>query len=257
MPSFEDHLFTPLLSISLPVFEGPLDLLLFLVRKNEVDIYDIPIETITTQYLDTLKEMEKLNLEVAGEFLVMAATLMYIKSRMLLPKPEALYDEDADEPEVDPRWELVQQLLEYKRFKEAGSTLESLIENAQDILPREGRGAEPAEQRPLKPCDRLTFWNTFNRVLQRLTERITPSELEAEKVTIADQMTFVLNTLKQQSSFRFSSLFPERVDSLQHIIATFLALLELARLKTVVLEQSEDFSDILCCRQKVTLETVT
>ena len=103
-------------SIRLNIFEGPLDLLLFLIRKNEIDIYNIPIEKVTSQYLDVIYNMDKLDLEVAGDFFVMAATLMHIKSRMLLPKKER-FSETEDENEIDPRWELVQQLIEYKKFK--------------------------------------------------------------------------------------------------------------------------------------------
>jgi segregation and condensation protein A len=107
--------------IKLQVFEGPLDLLLFLIRKNELDIYDIPIESVTRQYIDALKGMQQLDLDVAGEFFVMAATLMEIKSRLLLPKGQHAIDPNLVEDEMDPRWELVHQLLQYKKFKEAAA----------------------------------------------------------------------------------------------------------------------------------------
>src|SRR3954469_12912325 len=109
--------------IKLQVFEGPLDLLLFLIRKNELDIYDIPIESVTRQYVEALRAMQQLDLDLAGEFFVMAATLMEIKSRMLLPKGQHAIDPNAEEDEMDPRWELVHQLLQYKKFKEAAATL--------------------------------------------------------------------------------------------------------------------------------------
>ncbi|MEO6569439.1 MAG: segregation/condensation protein A, partial [Opitutaceae bacterium] len=112
--------------IKLQVFEGPLDLLLFLIRKNELDIYDIPIESVTRQYVDALRAMQQLDLDLAGEFFVMAATLMEIKSRMLLPKGQHAIDPHAEEDEMDPRWELVHQLLQYKKFKEAAATLGEL-----------------------------------------------------------------------------------------------------------------------------------
>ena len=108
-------------AIRLPAFEGPLDLLLYLIRRNEVDIYDIPIEHVTSQYIEILDSIENLELEVAGEFFVMAATLMYIKSRMLLPQQDQGTNQDVEDDDIDPRWELVQQLLEYKKFKEASS----------------------------------------------------------------------------------------------------------------------------------------
>src|SRR5471032_249130 len=113
--------------IKLQVFEGPLELLLFLIRKNELDIYDIPIESVTRQYLEALRAMQQLDLELAGEFFVMAATLMEIKSRMLLPKGLAAVDPNAEDEEMDPRWELVHQLLQYKKFKEASASLRELI----------------------------------------------------------------------------------------------------------------------------------
>ena len=127
----QDHL------ITLNSFEGPLDLLLYLIKKDEIDIYNIPIVSVTNQYIDSLRKMETLNLEVAGEFFVMASTLMYIKSRYLLPKKdrdsnEIIYDDDRD-----PRWELVEKLLEYKKFKNIAQELEILIAKANDYLPKE------------------------------------------------------------------------------------------------------------------------
>ena len=115
--------------IKLSVFEGPLDLLLFLIRKHEIDIYDIPIGLVFDQYLDALSEMQEVNLEIAGDFFVMAATLMEIKSRLLLPKQQRTLSEDEDDEDLDPRWELVHQLLEYKKFKEAAESLDTLSDH--------------------------------------------------------------------------------------------------------------------------------
>ncbi|MBT4757945.1 MAG: segregation/condensation protein A, partial [Opitutae bacterium] len=125
-------------AIRLPAFEGPLDLLLYLIRRNEVDIYDIPIEHVTAQYIGILDSMENLDLEIAGEFFVMAATLMYIKSRMLLPQKDQGSNQDVEDDDIDPRWELVQQLLEYKKFKEASAEIEELILNSNDLIARIG-----------------------------------------------------------------------------------------------------------------------
>jgi Uncharacterized conserved protein len=137
-------------AIRLSAFEGPLDLLLYLIRRNEVDIYDIPIEQVTTQYIEILGSMENLDLEVAGEFFVMASTLMYIKSRMLLPKKDQGANKDVEDDEVDPRWELVQQLLEYRKFKEAAEDIQKLILNTNDLIARIGpRDAIEAVERPL------------------------------------------------------------------------------------------------------------
>ncbi|MGB0263382.1 MAG: segregation and condensation protein A [Opitutales bacterium] len=233
-------------AIRLPAFEGPLDLLLYLIRRSEVDIYDIPIETVTQQYIDILGSMEKLDLEVAGEFFVMAATLMYIKSRMLLPKKDQGRNDDSEDDDFDPRWELVQQLLEYKKFKEASAEIEQLIRNSNDLIARIGpKEALEAVERPLKPVDRLDLWNTFNQVLRRLAERITEGEIHAEQVTVADRMEYVLLHLRERRSFLFSELF-ESTTTLTTIVASFLAVLELTRLGKIKIEQDQAFADIRC-----------
>lgn len=237
--------------IRLPIFEGPLDLLLFLIRKNEVDIYDIPVEKVLKQYLEVLRGMEKLQLEVAGEFFVMAATLMYIKSRMLLPKEQQTTEEESPEEEVDPRWELVQQLLEYRKFKDAATDLEILIETAQNALPREYYAApEEVPQRPLKPSDRIELWNTFNQVLRRLADKIVIGQIQDEVVTVAERMELILRRLRTSSTFLFSELFEDGAPrSLPHLISTFLAILELTRLKQITLEQETNFADIRCIKR--------
>ena len=191
-------------AVRVQAFEGPLDLLLYLIRRNEVDIYDIPIETVTQQYVEILGSMEELDLEIAGEFFVMAATLMYIKSRLLLPKKDQGKNEDVEDESIDPRWELVQQLLEYKKFKEAAAEIESLILNSSEKIPRLGpREALEAIERPLQPVDRIELWNTFNLVLRRLAERITEGEIHAEQVTVADRMEFLLLRLREKKIFYF------------------------------------------------------
>lgn len=223
-----------------------MDLLLYLIRRNEVDIYDIPIESVTKQYIDVLSSMEKLDLEVAGEFFVMAATLMYIKSRMLLPKKDQGANEDVEDDDIDPRWELVQQLLEYKKFKEASADIEKLIRSSNDLIPRIGpKESVDAVERPLKPVDRIDLWNTFNQVLRRLAERITKGEIHAEQVTVADRMEFVLVRLKDKPSFLFSELF-ESTTTLTTIVASFLAVLELTRLGKITIQQDQAFADIRC-----------
>jgi len=233
-------------AIRLPAFEGPLDLLLYLIRRNEVDIYDIPIERVTRQYIDILGSMEKLDLEVAGEFFVMAATLMYIKSRMLLPKKDQGVNEDVEEDDIDPRWELVQQLLEYRKFKEAAADIERLILNTHDLIARIGpKDAVEAVERPLKPVDRVDLWNTFNQVLRRLAERIQEGEINAEQVTVADRMEYVLLRARSERRFLFSDLF-ESSTTLTTIVATFLAVLELTRLGEIRIEQDHAFADIRC-----------
>jgi segregation and condensation protein A len=234
-------------AVSLPVFEGPLDLLLFLIRKNEIDIYDIPIERITHQYLDILRTMEHQRLEVAGDFFVMAATLMQVKSRMLLPKDEQVTGIDDDEgDDIDPRWELVQQLIEYKKFKEASGKLGELMDEAQNTLYRDYLvKAEDKVERPLKPSDAVSLWNVFNLVLRRLSEKIIIGQIHDETVTVAERMEDILKEIAARPQFRFSELITGPV-SIPYVISTFLALLELTRLRKLVLTQDEAFEDILC-----------
>ena len=235
--------------IKLEAFEGPLDLLLFLIRRNEIDIYDIPIESITRQYLDILYAMETMSLDIAGDFFVMAATLMYIKSRMLLPKQDQLIQQEEEEEGHDPRWELVQQLIEYKKFKEAASTLQSLIEEQQDFLPREVKTPTIKIERPVKPVEKLDLWNAFNHVLRRLIEERTSGEIHDEHVTVAGCMEIVLEKLQTKPQFRFSELVP-MCSSFAYIISSFLAILELTRLKKLRLTQDEAFEDILCTKRE-------
>jgi len=238
--------------IRLPVFEGPLDLLLFLIRKNELDIHDIPIGEVTRQYLEVLRAMERLDLDVAGDFFVMAATLMYIKSRLLLPKHEqdAQPDGHEDDEHLDPRWHLVQQLLEYQKIKDAAAGLQQLIVRAQDYIPREfDVRDEDRLHRPLDPTDRIELWNTFNLLLRRLSEKMTHGEIHRDHITVADRMEHILNRLATEPSFTFTSLLIEHPTPV-FIVATFLALLELARLRQVELAQTADFEDIAITRRE-------
>jgi segregation and condensation protein A len=241
--------------IKLQVFEGPLDLLLFLIRKNELDIYDIPIESVTRQYLDALRAMQQLDLDLAGEFFVMAATLMEIKSRMLLPRGLAAIDPNATEDEMDPRWELIHQLLQYKKFKEAAAALNELAVTRQNLMERHVSSLGDHVDRPLKNVDRIELWNAFNLVLRRLAEKLVVGEIHDEVVTVADQMEWLLARVQQEKSFVFSHLFPEGV-TLRRLVATFLAMLELTRLSKFRLRQNDAFTDIICeVREQNPLET--
>lgn len=231
--------------IKLPVFEGPLDLLLFLIRKNELDIYDIPIANVTKQYLEALYAMKDLQIEVAGEFFVMAATLMEIKSRMLLPKHQQAIDPNAEEDDLDPRWELVHQLLQYKKFKEAAGNLGQMSLDAQNMMARPTSAFAPSSERPLKHVDRIDLWNSFNLILRRLAEKLVVGSIHSEQITVSDQMEYILERLKTTKSFVFSQLFSGKI-SLRRLVATFLAVLELTRLAKLRLDQTEAFSDILC-----------
>lgn len=233
--------------IKLQVFEGPLDLLLFLIRKNEIDIYDIPIESVTKQYVAVLRSMQELDLDVAGEFFVMAASLMEIKSRMLLPKGLQAVDPDADgQDEMDPRWELVHQLIQYKKFKDAASRLAEMARLQRDVMERQvsGRLADSLD-RPLRGVNRIELWNTFNQVLRRLAEKLMVGEIHDETVTVADQMEWLIDRMRSERSFVFSRLFEGGV-TLRRLVATFLAVLELTRLGRIRLRQDDAFTDILC-----------
>ena len=243
-------------AIRLPAFEGPMDLLLYLIRRSEVDIYDIPIERVTEQYIEVLGSMESLDLEVAGEFFVMASTLMYIKSRMLLPKKDQGSNEDMEDDDIDPRWELVQQLLEYRKFKEAAEDIRKLILSSNDLISRIGPIDDlEAVERPLKPVDRVDLWNTFNSVLRRLAERIDEGQINAEQVTVSDRMELVLLRIKHNKNFLFSDLF-EFSTTITTIVATFLAILELTRLNKITLKQDRAFGDIRCMRVEIHDPTV-
>jgi segregation and condensation protein A len=187
---------------------------------------------------------------MAGEFFVMAATLMQIKSRMLLPKDEQLPGEDEVDGETDPRWELVQQLIKYKKFKEAAGNLGELMEEAQNILYREYFSKhEERIERPLMPTDSVNMWNVFNQVLRRLSEKIVVGQIHDETVTIADRMESIIETLSKRPQFRFSELITGKV-SIPYVVATFLALLELTRLRKIELKQTEAFADIDCSAVK-------
>lgn len=232
------------LSVKLPVFEGPLDLLLFLLRKNEIDIYDIPIEQITSQYLGVLRTMENLSLDIAGEFFVMAATLMYIKSRMLLPTDErANQAQEEDDSDLDPRWQLVEQLLEYKKVKQRAAVLEDMIDERQNCLPRLCSEKDIVDtKRPLKNSDRIEIWNTFNNVLRRLAEKLVEGEIVGEHVSVADRMEFILNL--ESDEVKFSDLFEKGKTTISLLVATFLAVLELTRLRRLDITQNESFGEI-------------
>jgi len=231
--------------IKLSVFEGPLDLLLFLIRKHEIDIYDIPIELVLDQYLEVIRAMQEVKLEIAGDFFVMAATLLEIKSRMLLPKQQRSVSDDDGEDDVDPRWELVHQLIEYKKFKEAADKLDELSDRASLLLPRDYNSVNRAEApvRPLKAEDKISVWNSYNMVLRRLSEKLIVGEIQDDAVTVVDQMEYFIEKIATEPKFTFSSLFPTGGTSLRRLVVTFIAILELTRLKRLTVRQNEAFTD--------------
>lgn len=230
--------------VQLPAFEGPLDLLLYLLKRDELDIYDIPIATVTTQYLRILRQMESRSLELAGEFFVMAATLMLIKSRMLLPPDQLpLQEAEAVEEGTDPRWALVEQLLEYKKYKEAAQGLEACIMHQGECLARRLTPSATTQHRPLRPVEPLSLAGLFGGALLRLRERLTVGRIQADTVTVADRIAWILTYLTKSSAFIFSKLWdipPPR----PIITTTFLAILELTRLKELTIKQTEPFAEI-------------
>jgi segregation and condensation protein A len=222
-------------------FEGPLDLLLHLVRINEVDVTDIPIVTITEQYNEHLNLMREMNLEVAGEYLVMAATLMHIKSRMLLP-PDP---DEEEEGETDPRAELAQQLLEYQRFKQAAENLQALDSRRNLIWTRDVADTE-FEGEGLLAVDLFDLLKAFRHLLGRLGEEAR-LQLKRDNVSVAEKIGWLTDLLDNRSSVGLLELLedlPTRLDR----IATFLALLEMIRLQLVSAYQRELFGEIRIAR---------
>ena len=239
--------------IKLPAFEGPLDLLLFLIKKNEIDIYDIPIVSVTRQYIDVLHSLRDLDLDIAGEFFVMAATLMEIKSRMLLPRGLAAVDPNATDEEVDPRWELVHQLLQYKKFKEAAVKLDELAIFQRDLVARHvSELAVSDSERPLKSVDRIELWNAFNIVLRRLAEKLVVGQIQDEQITVSDKMEEILEYIRTHRSFVFTELFGNEPVTVRLLVATFIAVLELTRLGKLRVRQNEAYTDIECFAREET-----
>jgi segregation and condensation protein A len=224
--------------VDLGVFEGPLDLLLHLIRTQEIDIYDIPIARITEQYLDYLQIMKELNVTVAGEFLLMAATLIHIKSRMLLPPDPAVGDEEEAE---DPRQELVDRLLEHEQFKRAAGLLHDRQVIAESIWPRGEREFEDEESEAVS-ANLFDLVQAFHRMLERYKDEIV-LHVEHENVTLEQKLDELRALMKLQKEVLFSS-FLERGFSRLHLIMTFFALLEMARLSEIRLLQDRLFADI-------------
>ncbi len=226
-------------------FEGPLDLLLHLIKKNEINIYDIPVAIIAQQYLEYLEAMEELNLNVAGDFLVMAATLLQIKSKMLLPADERVDDEEEG---PDPREELVRRLLEYKAYKEAAHQLDSQEKMWREIFWREHIPAveQVEEDLPLENVSLFDLVDALKEVLDR-----NPSsrllEIVPDNLTVRERMNLILETLEGKESVSFAALF-EGPSYRVVIVVTFLALLELMRLRVARVFQAETFGPILVSR---------
>ncbi|WP_141266242.1 ScpA family protein [Thermodesulfovibrio sp. Kuro-1] len=221
-----------IIQVALPVFEGPLDLLLHLIKQNKIDIYDIPIALITKQYLEYLELMKELDLEIASEFLVMAATLIYIKSKMLLPKQEQ------PEEEEDPRKELVEQLIEYEKIKEASQLLKERYKIWSKAF---SRNTSKEQELFLEELSIFDLFQALRKILDKPQPKIY---IPKETIKIEEKIEQILNILKFKKSITFQELFSPDCSKLE-IIVTFLALLELLRLKFVKAFQKNPFGEIL------------
>jgi segregation and condensation protein A len=228
--------------VKFDVFEGPLDLLLYLIRKEEVDIYEVNLTRLAGQFIEYIETMRLLDLEMAGEFLVMAATLMYIKSRELLPVDQQAQLEDEEEGE-DPRWELIRQLVEYKKFKDAAVQLAVLEARQDDIFPRLPAKPEFETAAPTRgDVSIFDLVNAVNSVLKRFNKPEDLRDIFEDKWTVSEKIEDLMRAISQGSK-RFSQLF-EGLISRSEVVVTFLALLELIHLKQLIVSQHEAFGEI-------------
>ena len=250
----QEELFADEYKVNLDVFEGPLDLLLYLIRREELDIYNIPIEHITAEYMKFIDEAREMNLDIAGEFIVMAATLMVIKSRMLLPVDRRSAGEDSAEEWVDPRLDLVRQLIEYKKFKDAAirlETMEALRSNSFDYgggRPKFEKTAADARG-ALANLDLYDLLSAFQEVLARASE-IPHEELKGMRFSVPDKMDYVLERVRGEGQLSFLALFDPERSPKGEIIVTFLALLELLRQHRVIVYQNAAFHEITILASK-------
>ena len=224
----------------LPAFEGPIDLLLHLIKEHKIDIYDIPIAHITKQYIEYLDLMKDLNLDIAGEFLVMASTLVHIKSKLLLPPDEKQTEEQVE----DPRSELVRRLLEYQAFKEASSEFrekESVWRNIFSRMPVQEENIEIDPEHVLFEASLFDLMTAFKDLLSKKPEEAL--EITRETLTVADKINFIMEKLEGQEGIKFEELFKEDFTKIT-LIVTFLALLEIIRLGLIKAYQEKAFGEI-------------
>ena len=229
--------------IKLEIFEGPFDLLLFLIKKNEVDIYDIPIHEITEQFLEYIELMKILDLEIAGEFIEMVALLMNIKARMLLPKPVGISDEDYE----DPRTELVERIIEYKRFKDAAAEISVYESNRRKLFSRKSFEKyfvkkEISTEEYLNNISLFDLLLALKKALDNMP-KITEHHVTRIDVTIEQQTEYILNQFTSGKAILFSELIKKMQKKIV-IIVTFMALLDLINKKQLIVKQSNNFDDI-------------
>jgi len=235
--------------VNLPEFEGPLDLLLYLIRKNDLEIYDIPISFITQEYLKYLEAMKELNIDLAGEFLAMAAELMLIKSRMLLPSTETEEQEEGQ----DPRAELARRLLEYQRFKMAGAKLNGRWVLGRDVFVRPApKQAEVDEKDIPLQGEVFQLMNAFSDVLKRIPKEMY-HEVTADRMSITDRIYQLIELLKEKTTLRLVELLPDPLTRYD-VVITFIALLEMARLKMIRVHQEDRFGSLFVTKAMEILE---
>ncbi|WP_139489233.1 segregation/condensation protein A [Brevibacillus dissolubilis] len=243
-------------SIKLDSFEGPLDLLLHLIDRAEVDIYDIPIAQITEQYLSTIHTMQELHLEIASEFVVMAATLLSIKSKMLLPRKEEhvfqpLFDMDVEE--ADPRDELVMRLLEYKKFKQMAEQLREMETGRSQVFTRPAEDLTPYVREEEKPVLNVSLYDllaALEKAFNRINTKDPITKVSRDEISIKDRMKEIRTLIKVGGGMvRFSQLFSSQVTRTE-VVTTFLALLELMKTKAITCVQNQLFADILICENQ-------
>lgn len=244
-------------NVKLDVFEGPLDLLLHLIRKNELDIYDIPISLITRQYLDYIRFMQELNLELMGDFLVMASTLLQIKSRMLLPVPD---EEEVGEEGEDPRAELVSRLIDYQRYRDAGLELGERELLGREQFTRHTPTSEPEPKQQEDEALQLELFDlveAFRQTLARLPVARIHEVAARETLSIVDALNNILELLQGKEFIDFNELFTDTMDK-ERLVVSFLALLELCRIKMVRVMQPNYYGKILIINAtSEQLQTVT
>lgn len=233
-------------NIKLENFEGPLDLLLFFIKRDELDIYDIPIASITQEFLEYVRLMELLDLELAGEFVVMAATLLGIKAQMLLPRETAVGPDGVEVEIDDPRSELVQKLLEYKRYKEAAESLSTQADEQRYVLYRQVFEAEEihaAEHANYRNATLFDLLKALKRAIERAPEAPDPHVVTRFPITVEEKADEIVHMLRQRPAVRFFELVGGLTK--MHIVVTFLALLELAKNHRIRVQQDESFDDIV------------
>ena len=242
--------------VKFEVFEGPLDLLLYLIKKQEVDIYEVNLTQLATQFIEYIEVMRMLDLEIAGEFLVMASTLMYIKSRELLPVDQQVETDGEDDGE-DPRWELIRQLVAYKKFKDAAAQLQVLEARQENVYARQP-GKPVFESAPARTdVSVFDLINAVNTILKRVAEREGDQrDIFEDKWTVSEKIEQLIKLLETKTSVKFSELF-EGATSRTEVVVTFLAMLELIRLRQIIAVQRDHFAEIEIYKTEPTPPTVT